>query len=130
MYGTLERDVLNVTLRTTYAIHRDMTVQLFLQPFVAVGKYYDIRRLAAPRSFLFEPAALDASPDFNRRSLRGNVVFRWEYLRGSTLFVAWSLATSDTSRPGTFSALRDLGDAFSGRGTQALTVKVSYWFSP
>lgn len=78
MYGTLERDVLNVTLRSTYAIHRDMTVQLFLQPFVAVGKYDHIRRLAAPRSFLFEPAVLGGSPDFNRKSLRGNVVFRWE----------------------------------------------------
>lgn len=129
VYGTLERDVLDVTLRSTYAIHRDLTVQLFLQPFVAAGNYADIRRLAAPRSFLFEPVRLDEAPDFNRKSLRGNVVLRWEYLRGSVLYVAWNLATSDTSRPGTFDPLRDLGDAFDGVGTHALTVKVSYWLS-
>jgi hypothetical protein len=129
VYGTLDRDVIDVTLRSTYAVHRDLTIQIFLQPFVAAGEYRDIRRLAAPRSFLFEPATLDASPDFNRKSLRGNVVLRWEYVRGSTLFVAWNLAASDLSRPGTFSALRDLGDAFGAEGTHAVMVKISYRLS-
>jgi hypothetical protein len=127
VYGTLGRDVVDVTLRSTYAMHRDLTLQVFLQPFVAVGAYTDIRRLARPRSFEFEPVTLADNPDFNRKSLRGNVVLRWEYLRGSTIYVAWNLATSDTSRPGVFRALRDLGDAFGAEGTHAVVVKVSYW---
>ena len=127
VYGTLERDVVDVTLRSTFAIHRDLTLQLFLQPFVAAGAYTDVRRLAQPRSFVFEPVTLDTSPDFNQKSLRGNVVLRWEYVRGSTLFVVWNMATSDASRPGTFHALQDLGDAFHGAGTHAVFVKASYW---
>src|SRR6185503_6672804 len=54
IYGTLDRHVIDVTLRTTYAINRDLTLQVFLQPFVAVGDYTNIRRLARPRSFVFE----------------------------------------------------------------------------
>ena len=46
VYGRLNRDVVDVTVRSTFAVHRDMTVQVFLQPFVAVGDYTDFRRLA------------------------------------------------------------------------------------
>jgi hypothetical protein len=129
VYGRLESDVLDLTLRSTFAVHRDLTVQMFLQPFVAVGDYSDTRRLARPRSFEFDPVLLADDPDFNTKSLRGNVVLRWEYLRGSTLFVAWNLSTSDDSRPGVFRPLRDLGSAFGASGSQAFLVKVSYWLS-
>ena len=127
VYGTLDRHIVDVTVRTTYGVSRDLTLQVFLQPFVAVGAYTDIRRLARPRSFEFEPVSLADDPDFNRKSLRGNVVLRWEYIRGSTLYVAWNMSTSDTSRPGAFSPLRDVGDAFRAPGTHALMVKASYW---
>lgn len=129
VYGTLDRHVVDVTLRATYAIHRDLTVQVFLQPFVAVGAYQDVRRLARPSSFDFEPVRLADNPDFNNKSLRGNVVLRWEFVRGSTMFVAWNLSRSDASRPGVFAAARDLRDTFGGAGTQALLVKLTYWLS-
>jgi hypothetical protein len=129
VYGTLDRDVVDVTVRSTFAVHRDMTLQLFLQPFVAVGAYTDIRRLARPSSYDFEAATLADNPDFNRKSLRGNLVLRWEFVRGSTLFVAWNMATSDTSRAGEFEPLRDLRSAFGGAGTHALLVKATYWLS-
>jgi len=134
VYGTLDRHIVDITVRTTYALNRDLTLQVFLQPFVAVGDYSDIRRLARPRSFEFEPferqylAAYD-NPDFNRKSLRGNVVLRWEYVRGSTLYVAWNMSSSDTTRPGVFTPWRDFGDAFRAPGTHALLVKASYWLS-
>ncbi len=130
VYGTLHRDVLDVTLRTTYAIHRDLTLQLFLQPFVAVGDYSNIRKLARPRSFEFQPVDLSSDPDFNRKSLRGTVVLRWEYVRGSALFVAWNLSTFDGARPGVFRPLADLADAFAAEGTHVWLVKASYWWSP
>jgi uncharacterized protein DUF5916 len=127
VYGRLRRNIVDVTTRATYAFTRDLTLQLFLQPFVAVGDYTDIRRLAQPRSFVFESAVLADDPDFNRKSLRGNLVMRWEYRPGSTLFLVWNLSTSDTSRPGVFSPLRDLGDAFGADGTHVFMIKMNYW---
>ncbi len=129
VYGTLDRDVVDVALRSTYAINRDLTFQLYLQPFVAVGDYGDIRRLARPSSFEFAPAALATNPDFNRKSLRGTVILRWEYLRGSTLFLVWNMSTLDTSRAGEFSLLRDVQSTFGADGTHVFMVKASYWFS-
>jgi hypothetical protein len=129
VYGTLRRNVVDVTMRSTFAINRDMTLQVFLQPFVAVGDYTDIRRLARPLSFDFEPAMLPYDPDFNSKSMRSNVVLRWEYVRGSTLYAVWNRSRADESRPGLFSPLRDLGDAFGGAGPNVFMVKISYWMS-
>jgi hypothetical protein len=127
VYGRLDQDVIDVTARATYAFHRDLTLEAYLQPFVAVGDYTDIRRLARPGSFEFEPAAIPFDPDFNRKSLRANLVLRWEYLRGSTLFLVWNLSAADSAHPGEFSALRDLGDAFGAEGTHIFMLKATYW---
>jgi hypothetical protein len=129
VYGTLRRDVVDITMRGTYAINRDLTFQAYLQPFVAVGDYDDIRKLARARSFEFSPVTLPSNPDFNTKSLRGNMVLRWEYLRGSTLFFVWDLSQSDSSRPGSFSALRDLSDAFGADANHVIMLKVSYWLN-
>ena len=127
VYGRLLRHVISITGRATYAFSRDMTLEAYLQPFVAVGHYTDIRRLAAARSFTFAPGSLAYNPDFNDKSVRGNVVFRWEYTKGSALFLVWNLSRSDPTRPGAFSPARDLGNAFTGPGTNTLIVKFSYW---
>jgi hypothetical protein len=129
VYGRLRRHVINLTGRTTYAFSRNLTLEAFLQPFVAVGDYYDIRKLARPMSFDFSPVTLEDNPDFNRKSLRGTMVLRWEYRPGSTLFVVWNTATSDTNRPGEFSARRDLVDAFRAPGSHVFVVKLNYWLT-
>ena len=100
VYGELDRNVVNMTARGTYAFTRDMTLEVYLQPFVAVGDYYNIRRLAKPKSFEFEPVEIADNPDFNTKSLRSNVVFRWEYRRGSTLYLVYNVSNSDETRPG------------------------------
>jgi len=94
-----------------------------------VGDYYDIRRLARPGSFEFSPVTIGRNPDFNLKSQRGSLVLRWEYVRGSTLFVVWDLSKADTSRPGVFSPWQDLGDAFGADASHVLMVKISYWMN-
>jgi hypothetical protein len=127
IYGELDRNVVSVTARGTYAFTRDMTLEVYLQPFAAVGDYSNIRRLARPNSYEFEPVTIADDPDFNNKSLRGNVVFRWEYRRGSTLYLVYNVSNSDESRPGQFSAFRDLRSGFGASGTQVLMVKLNYW---
>ena len=126
----MKRNVVNITGRATYSFARDLTLEAYLQPFVAAGDYTDIRKLALPRSFTFDPVVISDNPDFNDKSLRGTIVMRWEYLRGSTLFLVWNMATSDDSRKGEFSALRDLRTGFTAPGSHVFVAKLSYWFTP
>src|SRR5205085_12345304 len=97
---------------------------------VAVGDYSDIRKLARAKSYDFEPVTISDDPDFNRKSLRGTIVMRWEYRRGSTLFLVWNMKTLDESQPGVFSAWHDLGSGFTAQGTNVFVVKMTYWFTP
>ena len=130
IYGRLRRHVVDITGRATYSFTRDMTLEAYLQPFVAVGDYANIGRLARAKSFDFAPVTLDDNPDFNRKSVRSTVVLRWEYVRGSTLFAVWNLSTSDElARKGIFSPFRDLRGAFGAPGTSTFAVKLSYWFA-
>jgi hypothetical protein len=63
--------------------------------------------------------------------VRGTVVLRWEYIRGSTLFAVWNLSTDDEAkRLGLYSPWRDLGGAFGAPSTNTFAIKQSYWFTP
>jgi hypothetical protein len=131
VFGRLRRHVISITGRTTYSFTRDMTLEAYLQPFVAEGAYSNIGRLAQPKSFIFTPVTLDDNPDFNKKSVRGTIVLRWEYLRGSTLFAVWNLSTSDEdTRKGIYSPWRDLRGAFGAPGTNTFVIKLSYWLAP
>ena len=131
VFGRLRRHVVSITGRTTYSFTRDLTLEAYLQPFVAEGAYTSIGRLAQAKSFVFTPVTLDDNPDFNRKSVRGTIVLRWEYVRGSTLFAVWNLSTSDElARKGIFSPWHDLGGAFGAAGTNIFALKLSYWFAP
>ena len=124
----LDRNVVSMTARGTYAFTRDMTLEVYLQPFVAVGDYYEHPPAGRSRSRSSSSRwTIDDNPDFNTKSLRSNVVFRWEYRRGSTLYLVYNVSNSDDARPGQFSAFRDLRTGFGAAGTQVLMVKFSYW---
>lgn len=64
--------------------------------------------------------------DFNVRSLRSNAVLRWEWRRGSTMYLVWQQRRGadrdiELVRPG------DLFDAFRTAGDNFVALKVSYW---
>ena len=65
-------------------------------------------------------------PDFNVRSLRSNVVFRWEWRPGSTMFVVWQQDRS-ASRAARLVRPGDIFDSFSAPGDNFFALKVSYW---
>ena len=67
------------------------------------------------------------NPDFSRRSLRGNVVLRWEYLGGSTLYLVWQISGVDRSDPGVFEPWEDFANAFGGPQNNIFMLKTTYW---
>jgi hypothetical protein len=68
-----------------------------------------------------------SSRDFNFRSLRGNLVLRWEYRPGSTVFLVWQHRRSNQEEYGDFDFDRDLRALGSLAGDDLFMVKVNYW---
>jgi len=68
------------------------------------------------------------NPNFDARSLIGNVVYRWEYRPGSTLYVVWTQARSDRlSYIGNLDFARDRAALFATHPDNIFLVKVNYW---
>jgi len=131
VYGRLESKTLDLTTRASIILNPRLSLEAYVQPFVTAGEYDGFKELAAPDTYRFTPyGEPDESPDFRRRSLRSNIVLRWEYRPGSTLFLVWSQDRSDASSDPRLRPLRNLGDSFADAGTNVLFVKASYWFSP
>jgi len=114
------------TTRGTFIFTRALTLQAYLQMFFAKGRYENFVRMSSAEKFA--PYSF-SWPEFNRLSLNSNVVLRWEYLPGSTLFLVWSQARDgDNGTYGT-SLGRDFSDVFSLPVQNVLLLKISYWMS-
>jgi hypothetical protein len=65
--------------------------------------------------------------DFNVRSFRSNAVVRWEWRRGSTLFLVWQQNRFARDPFGSSARPGDLWNALGERGQQYFAVKLNYW---
>ena len=69
--------------------------------------------------------------DFNVQSFRSNLVLRWEWRAGSTLYLVWQ---QDREREETIGTRR-VGSATcsapsAARGDNFFAIKASFWMSP
>ena len=65
--------------------------------------------------------------DFNTLSFRSNVVLRWEWRPGSTLYVVWQMDRSDTEMLGAHVDVRDMFRSVNAPGSNFFVVKTSFW---
>ena len=139
LFAHLEQRQLALTLRVTYPFSANMSLQVYAQPFIAKGTFSDVRELSAnPRAADYaarylaygDTAYTNNIGGFNFKQFRSNVVFRWEYRPGSTLFLVWSQGRQgSTGIEGTRSFGGDLDDLFNLRADNSFLVKMSYWIN-
>ena len=112
-----------------------MTLQGYAQLFTAFGHYgpfYTASSTGAPiRQAELVPTQPNENPDFHTAELNVNVVLRWEYRPGSTLFVVYTRAQSESPVATGQSPALTLwpGRLLQGPANDAFLVKWSYWWS-
>ena len=132
VYGELDSKTLDFTTRASVCFTPELSLELFLQPFIAIGDYENFKELVEPETYDFRPYSFDENRDFHHRSLKSNLVLRWEFRPGSTLYVVWSQSRSAsledvTSEDLEFRPLDRLGSAFSDDGSNLFLIKINYW---
>ncbi|MBI1924508.1 hypothetical protein HYR99_09685 [Candidatus Poribacteria bacterium] len=128
VFGELTNKVIDLTTRLNVSFTHNLSLQFYLQPFVAVGNYKNFKELARPASYQFAPYSGEvSSPDFYRRSLKSNLVLRWEYQPGSTFFFVWSQSRSASFEDPSFQLLDGVRDSFSDDGSNIFLLKLNYW---
>jgi hypothetical protein len=155
VFATVDRSQLALRARLNYAATPDLTLESYAEPFVSSGRYSQFGELAAPRSRFLRPYGSDHTTimrdasgsyvvtdtlpdgsvdsfvlengDFDVLSFRSNVVLRWEWRAGSTLFLVWQQdrhADGVVARP---VQPHRLWRTVETRGANLFAVKVTYW---
>jgi hypothetical protein len=160
-YGTryILADIIQKTfpieIRLNWTFTPQLSLQVYLQPYIGTGDYRAFKQLRAARTFDFDffgttgestlafdgttytadpdgpgPAAPLSfrNPDFSLKSLRGTIVLRWEFRPGSMAYFVWTQKRADTSDPGDFELGRDFSDLFRAPGDNIFLFKLSYRF--
>ncbi len=158
VFGSLDQETFGFTLRFDYTVTPNLTVQFYGQPFVSAGNYSEFKRIADPRASAyrdrFDVFADDQilrtgdgvyevdedgddqkdysfdDPDFNFRDFNSNLVVRWEFQPGSTMFFVWQQARSDfISGQSSFNAGNDMNGLFDVHPHNVFLVKINKWLS-
>jgi hypothetical protein len=156
--GRIDQDTWSFVFRVNLSITPDLTLQYYGSPFIGTGLYTAFKRAtdtlananearfhlygpdeiasqAADNSYRVTeagggPSYSFANPDFSFRQFRSNLVARWEWKPGSSVYVVWSQGRTD-SVPTWNESFGDNWDAlWRTRPDNVFLVKLSYWFSP
>ena len=138
-FAHLEQTTVGVTLRLNYTFAPTMSLQVYAQPFVSKGTYSNVRELSptpraptyADRYQPYADTSVTNNPGgFNFKEFRSNVVFRWEYRPGSTLFLVWTQGRQGfLGAEGNNSFHDDLRDLLRLHPDNTFLVKVAYWIN-
>ena len=154
VFGVLDQREVSMPMRVNLVLSPRLSLQLYAQALLSTGDYGAIREFAQPRTYeflaygrevgtltrdpfgayLIDPDAGGpaspfrlADPAFNLKSLRANLVARWEFRPGSTLYLVWTQRREDGTHPGDFSFRRDVSDLFGAPADDVLMVKLAWW---
>jgi hypothetical protein len=155
VHGQIDQQVFSLTMRATYNITPDFTIQYYAQPFVARGVYDEFKIVDDPLARQFEDRfiifpestvsfdkengeyridddvdrAIDwqfSDPDFNFLQFRSNLVVRWEYRPSSTLFLVWAQGNTGGTDPGKSVFAAITEDLFAGDLRNTFLLKATY----
>jgi len=137
----ISQNTLSLTARVNWTFSPHLSLQVYAQPFIATGSYFDLKDVNNPHAENFQdrftviardyasyagPLVFD-KPDFDVRQLRSTVVLRWEYRPGSTVFAIWSHGQTSTVDNGAFHPWDDVSALAHASQQNLVMVKANYW---
>ena len=148
--ATIEQVLAAATLRCSWIPSPTLSLDVYAQPFIATGRYSEYKDLIAPDTARYRDRfhvlggseyAIDdgtvnvsyrgsysfARPDFDIRQLRSNVVLRWEYRPGSSLYAIWSHDGASVLDDGRLFLGRDTRALLTATAQDVVMLKLSYW---
>ncbi|MDH5366144.1 MAG: carbohydrate binding family 9 domain-containing protein [Cyclobacteriaceae bacterium] len=124
LLAQIDQKTYNISLRLTYNLNPNLSIQYWGQPFLARGEYSNFKRVNDANSselnnryYIFNEDQMNydtnneryfldenmdgindyefGNPNFDFVQFRSNMVMRWEYKPGSTLFVVWAQSRTE-----------------------------------
>lgn len=156
MVGTMDRDILRITVRAEYYVTPEMSILYYGSPYFSIGNYNNFKRVDNAGSmdqleryyqyesneysfdqetevYTFNEAGKEVftmeNPDFSYAQFRSNLIFRWEYKLGSVFYFVW--AHEQTKNENIYNPKFDdsFTNLFVSSPGDVFMIKFSYWFA-
>jgi hypothetical protein len=127
IFASRDTRAISAMLRGSVTLHRDMTLQLYSQVFTARGRFRDPRMMLSAAQF--GPVIASGGKNFAGQEFNLNLVFRWEYLPGSTLYLVLSQARLAEADNYDASWSREVEHLFATAPTTVLMGKMTFWWN-
>lgn len=154
--GNIDQTTLRMSLRANISLTPNLSIQYWGQPFISAGKYSNYKRITSPRAGNYNDRFHEynnneimladdnyevdhnndgttdyefSKPDFNIMDFISNLVIRWEYVPGSTVYLVWTQNRSEYQNRGKFNFSNNTNDLFNISPYNVFLVKATYRFS-
>ena len=153
--ASLKREVYELSLRINVSFTPKLSLQYYAQPYIFAGKYNDYKEITNARAGAFSSRyhqyinneiSYDRTknayfidedtdgvadygfykPDFHFLQFRSNMVFRWEYKTGSSLFLVWSQGRTNMAENGENDFGQYARDLWNIQPRNDFMLKISY----
>jgi len=154
--GSLNQHILSFSARININIRPNLTIQYWGQPFITAGKYTKLKMVTQPvaknyrdRFSEYSPSQISSlnsdnfyqidenrdgkmdylfeNPNFNFNEFLSNLVLRWEYLPGSSLYLVWSQNRRYEATSGDLDFSHDVNRLYNfEKPNNTLLIKLSY----
>lgn len=156
LFAQIDQKTFSGQIRINYNITPDLSLQYWGQPFISAGKYSKFKKITNPladkysdRFHVFSANEINynqnnneysifgignnvlytlENPEFNIKEFLSNLVFRWEYKPGSTMFIVWSQSRNRDDSIGNFGFSQNMKQLFEKRPYNIFLIKFSYRF--
>jgi len=158
VFARIDQKTFGVTLRFNLSLTPDLSIQFYGQPFVSAGQYTNFKHITSPRAaeysdrfHVFTESELNfnqqdgffyvdenqdgimdysfSDPNFNFLQFRSNLVIRWEYKPGSSLYLVWSQGRSGYMPYGDYTFMDNMQELFDVYPHNVFLIKFSYGFN-
>lgn len=154
----IQQTTYNMTIRLSYVMTPNFTIEYWGQPYISTGEYSEFKRITQANAaeytdrfhtFSDTEIAFDSeldqydvdedsngsvdysfsNPNFNFAQFRSNMVLRWEYIPGSTLFLVWTQSKTDFAPTGEDNSFSHLSRSlFDKTPHNVFLIKYTYRF--
>jgi hypothetical protein len=158
VFASIDRETISASFRVNFNLSPNFTIQYWGQPFVATGTYYDHKYISnasaeaykdrfhtytdSEKTFDGETYSIDenmdgttdytfGNNDFNVQQFLSNLVLRWEYSPGSSVYLVWNQNRSNYVNSGEMNYFENMGDLFNKDNNvpnNVFLIKFSYRF--
>lgn len=149
VFSGVDRSTLSAQFRVNYFFTPDLSLEVYAEPFAASGDFFGFGELVAAggnelRRYGTDGTTIEESDgaftvtdgsdsftfhsaDFNALEFNSNMVLRWEFRPGSTMYLIWQQRREGSGDPSLLVHPRSLSDAVSAPGENFFALKFSYW---